>query len=390
MTPTVRQVALIVAAGTSGGASVGKVPISLPVLSEAFGLSLLQASLTISLFLLAAVLVGIFGGMLADRFGQRRIMILGLVASALGGLLGAASTSGTTLLASRAVESFGFIATVLPGPALLTRLVAGHRLRPVMGLWACYMPLGMSIVLVLCPWLLDAIGWRGIWIAIAAITVALAALVWRIIPPDPPQASSTRSMALVRQTVGALRPWLLASSFGVYAGQWMSVFGFLPTMYQQQGVPATTAGLLTALGVAVNMIGNFGAGVLMQRGWLRHRLLIFAALVMLVSAWMIFAGSVPFALRYAALLAFSAAGGLIPGTLFASTPSFAPNPSTVSTTTGLMQQGSALGQFLTPPLIALVVSGTGSWSATWMVTGAMAGINVALALAMRRLTTSSG
>ena len=81
MTPTVRQVALIVAAGTSGGASVGKVPISLPVLSEAFGLSLLQASLTISLFLLAAVLVGIFGGMLADRFGQRRIMILGLVAS---------------------------------------------------------------------------------------------------------------------------------------------------------------------------------------------------------------------------------------------------------------------------------------------------------------------
>ena len=128
----------------------------------------------------------------------------------------------------------------------------------------------------------------------------------------------------------------------------------------------------------------------MQRGWLRHRLLIFAALVMLVSAWMIFAGSVPFALRYAALLAFSAAGGLIPGTLFASTPSFAPNPSTVSTTTGLMQQGSALGQFLTPPLIALVVSGTGSWSATWMVTGAMAGINVALALAMRRLTTSSG
>ena len=377
MTPTVRQVALIVAAGTSGGASVGKVPISLPVLSEAFGLSLLQASLTISLFLLAAVLVGIFGGMLADRFGQRRIMILGLVASALGGLLGAASTSGTTLLASRAVESFGFIATVLPGPALLTRLVAGHRLRPVMGLWACYMPLGMSIVLVLCPWLLDAIGWRGIWIAIAAISVALAALVWRIIPPDPPQASSTRSMALVRQTVGALRPWLLASSFGVYAGQWMSVFGFLPTMYQQQGVPATTAGLLTALGVAVNMIGNFGAGVLMQRGWLRHRLLIFAALV-------------PFALRYAALLAFSAAGGLIPGTLFASTPSFAPNPSTVSTTTGLMQQGSALGQFLTPPLIALVVSGTGSWSATWMVTGAMAGINVALALAMRRLTTSSG
>jgi cyanate permease len=165
----------------------------------------------------------------------------------------------------------------------------------------------------------------------------------------------------------------------------MSVFGFLPTMYQQQGVAATAAGVLTAIGVAVNMVGNFGAGLLMQRGWPRDRLLIFAALTMLLAAWIIFASSASFPLRYAALLAFSAAGGLIPGTLFASTPSFAPNASTVSTTTGLMQQGSALGQFVTPPLIALVVSSTGSWSATWLVTGAMAAVNVILALAMRRV-----
>jgi MFS family permease len=323
--------------------------------------------------------------MLADRFGQRRVMMLGLVASGFGGLLGAASTSAGMLLLSRAVESFGFIATVLPGPALLTRLVAGHRLRPVMGLWACYMPLGMSIVLVLCPWLLDLMGWRGIWIAIATISLALAVLVWRIVPPDPPPAMATRSLALVRKTIGSLKPWLLASSFGVYAGQWMSVFGFLPTMYQQQGVASGVAGLLTAGGVAVNMIGNFGAGLLMQRGWPRDRLLIFAAFTMLLGAWVIFASNATFTLRYAALLAFSAAGGLIPGTLFASTPSFAPDASTVSTTTGLMQQGSALGQFLTPPLIALVVSSTGSWSATWLVTGALAAANVALAWVMRRV-----
>jgi cyanate permease len=164
----------------------------------------------------------------------------------------------------------------------------------------------------------------------------------------------------------------------------MSVFGFLPTLYQQQGVAATTAGMLTALGAAVNMIGNFGAGLLMQRGWPRHWLLIAAALIMLSAAWIIFGSAAPFPVRYAALLAFSAGGGLIPGTLFASTPSFAPNASTVSTTAGLMQQGSAVGQFLTPPLIALVVSSSGGWSATWQVTGAMACANIALALVIRR------
>jgi len=360
------------------------VPISLPVLSAEFGLSLLQASLAISLFLLAAMLVGIFGGMLADRFGQRRVMMLGLLGSAAGGLLGAASTSGSMLLLSRAVESFGFIATVLPGPALLARLVSAQRLRPVMGLWACYMPLGMSVVLVLCPWLLDSFGWRAIWVGIAGISACLAVAVWSLVPPDPAGKQVTGSTALVLLTIGSPRPWLLATSFAVYAGQWMSVFGFLPTFYGEEGVPAATAGVLTALGAGINMTGNLGAGLLMQRGWRRHRLLIFAALTMLVTAWIIFASPAPFAVRYAALLAFSAAGGLIPGTLFASTPAFAPNASTVSTTAGLMQQGSALGQFITPPLIALLVSASGSWSVTWMVTGSMACVSIVLALIIRR------
>ncbi len=380
-----RQVAVIVAAGATGGASVGKVPISLPVLSDAFGMSLFQASLTISFFLLAAMLVGTGGGMLADRFGQRRVMILGLVISALGGFIGAASTSAATLLASRALESIGFIATVLPGPALLTRLVAPRRLRPVMGLWACYMPFGMSLMLVLCPWLLESIGWRAIWVLIALLSLAVAGLVWRFVPPDATGGPPVRALALVRQTVTSARPWLLAASFGFYAGQWMSVFGFLPTLYAEEGVSTARAGLLTALGAGINVVGNFGAGLLLQRGWSRHGLLIFAALTMLVGAWLLFGSGAPFGVRFAAVLAFSAAGGLIPGTLFASTPAFAPNASTVSTTAGLMQQGSALGQFVTPPIIALVVSSAGSWSVTWMVTGAMAVANVLLALLIRRV-----
>jgi MFS family permease len=388
VTPQARQVALIVAAGATGGLSVGKVVIALPVLSDAFGMSLVQASLAISLFVLAAVLVGTVGGMLADRFGQRRVMVLGLLVAAAGSVLGAVSTSAAMLLASRAVESIGFVATVLPGPALLARLVPPRRLRPVMGLWACYMPFGMAVMLVLGPWLLGTIGWRAIWILIALLSIAVAGLLLRFVLSDPasaPDAPPVRALALVRQTIASVRPWLLAASFGFYAGQWMSVFGFLPTLYAQEGVPATTAGLLTALGVGINVVGNFGAGLLLQRGWQRHVLLIVAAVTMLVGAWLLFGSDAPFGVRFAGVLAFSAAGGLIPGTLFASTPAFAPNASTVSTTAGLMQQGSALGQFVTPPLIAIVVSSAGSWSVTWIVTGAMAAVNVLLALLIRRV-----
>src|SRR5690606_13027729 len=276
------------------------------------------------------------------------------------------------LLASRALESIGFIATVLPGPALLTQLVPAQRLRPVMGLWGCYMPFGMSLMLVLSPWLLESVGWRAIWVLIALLSLAAAGLVWRFVPPDAAGGPPVRALALVRQTVTSARPWLLAASFGFYAGQWMSVFGFLPTLYAEEGVSAASAGLLTALGAGVNVIGNFGAGLLLQRGWSRHGLLIVAAVTMLVGAWLLFGSDAPFAACFAGVLAFSAAGGLIPGTLFASTPAFAATESTVSTTAGLMQQGSALGQFVTPPIIALAVSSAGNWSVPRMVTCAHA------------------
>jgi MFS transporter, CP family, cyanate transporter len=79
------------------------------------------------------------------------------------------------------------------------------------------------------------------------------------------------------------------------------------------------------------------------------------------------------------VLAFSMLGGLIPGTLFSLAVRLAPSAATVPTTVGWMQQWSALGQFFGPPLVAAVVSQTGSWQWTWVVTGGFSLAGVALA-----------
>ena len=79
------------------------------------------------------------------------------------------------------------------------------------------------------------------------------------------------------------------------------------------------------------------------------------------------------------MLLFSAVGGLIPGTLFSLAVRVAPDESTVSTTVGWMQQWSAFGQFVGPPLAAWAAAHAGGWHATWWVTGgfALAGMGVA-------------
>jgi CP family cyanate transporter-like MFS transporter len=382
--------ASILAAAIVVSTNGGKLPPALPMLRAEFGLDLVQASLLVSFFQLAGMLLGLFGGMLADRFGPRRVMRAGLVLAGAGSALGALAPDAAVLLASRAVESAGFILTVLPGPALLARTVHAERLRGTMGLWSAYMPTGMALALVAAPLGYQALGWRPVWWTIAAASVVMALVLGRTVAPDAAGRVPDGALGLVRDTLRAPRPWLLALAFGCYAAQWMGVFSFLPTLYTEAGVPLALAGTLTAGGVAINLVGNLSSGLLLQRGVPRAALLAGASLAMIGGAWLCFGTDAPFAIRYAGVLLFSAVGGLIPGTLFASTPAYAPHPRAVGTTTGLMQQGSTLGQFLSPPLIAAVHGASGGWHHTWLATGGLALGALGVAWAMARIDRGPG
>ena len=95
----------------------------------------------------------------------------------------------------------------------------------------------------------------------------------------------------------------------------------------------------------------------------------------------------PASLRFVAVCAFSLAGGMVPATLFLLGVRFAPGPATVSTTVGLMQQASSLGQFLAPPTVAWVAHRVGGWHWTWVATLAcsLTGIAIARRLGRARL-----
>jgi CP family cyanate transporter-like MFS transporter len=177
----------------------------------------------------------------------------------------------------------------------------------------------------------------------------------------------------------------------VYSAQWMSVIGFLPSIYSQAGLPAGWTAVATAAAAAVNIIGNVASGRLLQRGQRPDRLLLAGYAAMGLGAWIAFGpvvqglpASAAAALRYVAVLVFSMVGGMIPGTLFSLAVRLAPDQRTVSTTVGWMQQWSCLGQFVGPPLVAWVAHRAGGWQWTWLVTGGCALLGIALALGSRR------
>ena len=371
---------LVILAGVVAALHIGKLPPAIPVLRESLGLTLVQAGFLLSLVQFAGMTVGVVFGVVADSLGNRRSMTLGLGLLAIVSALGGLAQGVAPLMLLRAAEGFGFLLVVLPAPGFVRSLVESQRASAMMGLWGAYMPLATALALLFGPLAIAAIGWRGWWWTLAALSAAMAMWLWNAVPPDAihvePAATLTPSstwLTRLRQTLTAPGPWLVAVLFALYSGQWLAVIGFLPSIYVQSGVVGAAAGALTAAVAAANMVGNIGSGRLLQRGVAPARLLRIGYATMALSAMATFAGGgdagMPPTLRYGAVLLFSSVGGLIPATLFALAVRLAPSEGTLSTTVGWVQQWSAFGQFAGPPLVAAVASATGGWQWTWVATG---------------------
>jgi MFS transporter, CP family, cyanate transporter len=366
---------LVIAAGVVAALHVGKLPPAIPVLRDELGLSLLQGGFLLSVMQMAGMTLGILAGLLADRMGLRRTMLAGLCLLTLGSAGGAAASQVPLLLAARMVEGAGLLLTVLPAPGLLRRLVREPQaLSRALGAWGAYMPTGAALAMLLGPMLYQSIGWRWSWVGLAALSLAWAWVVWRRVPADPPARLAAQAGGLgarLRQTLTASGPWLVALAFFSYSGQWLAVVGFLPTIQTQAGWSVAMVGIASASAAGANGIGNVAAGRLLAHGWQAGRLLLGAYLVMAGTSALAFSGWVGPGWQLLLVMVFSAVGGLIPGTLFGLAVRLAPNPLTVSTTVGWVQQLSSFGQFAGPPLVAWLVAWRGGdWAPAWWFTAA--------------------
>lgn len=354
-------VGIAVAAGILAGAFIGKLPPALPILQRDFGFSLGEAGWVVATFNSLAVVSAMFFGLLGDRIGALCFAMLGLLALIAGAVLGSLAQGAPLLLGSRFLEGAGFVAVGVSGPSLIGAATAPADLRKAMGFWAIYLPAGSGLALLLAPILLEWQGWRLVWLASGAAALAMLAALWlsrrryRALAPAP------RSLADL--TEGLRRPaaWAFALAFACYSVQFFTVMVWLPTfLVQQRGLPLAQASLLTAMVVLANVPGNLAGGWLLHRHVRRSVVVIGTSLLMAACAVVIFAEGLPESLRFGGCIGLSLFGGMLPTAILSSAQILIREPTQVGGIQGLMVQGSNLGQFVAPPLIAAVV-GQSAW-----------------------------
>ena len=353
---------------------IGKLPPALPVLRAEFGLSLAESAWMVSMFNTLGVVASIFMGLFVARAGAWRFCVTGLIAMIAGALLGAATPAMASwlLLASRFLEGVGFLSIVVSAPGLLMLATADADRKRVFSFWGAYMPTGTTIGMLLAPLLIASAGWRGLWITTA---LCAAGALWLLISlredyTGVAQSNANGSTAAAwRAGAGPLKqpgPWWIALAFGCYAFNFYAIMVWLPTfMVGERQTPLLTASLLTALVVAVNIGGNVMGGLLMQRGVSRGANVCLAGIATALTCAMIFSPALPDWLRYFACVLFSFSVGVLPGSVMSAAQTHAKNPAQVGTVQGMINQGSNLGQFISPPLVAAVVSQTAGVALAW-------------------------
>ena len=375
-------------AGCIAAFQIGKTAASLALIIDELALSLFQAGLIVSLLTLVGALLGAGFGLISDRLGHLRTACAGLAVSALGSLLGALTQDFAWLLATRLLEGFGFILAIVALPSLISRSAAPAERPLAMGLWGAFMPAGIGASMLITPWLIDWHGWRGLWTDVGIVMLVWSALLALSFRGAGRAAGETPALGDIVGNVLRVGPLLLVGGFICYSALYQPVTAFFPTLLiTDRGLALGSAAYLGALVAMANVIGNVGAGWLIGRGIAPTRLLLFAFVAMGVFGVLVFAPFTSPAAKTLCGIAFSACGGMYPGTAFALAPRFAARPSHIALMSGLLLQGAGIGQTVGPLAVGALVERGDSWSHAGFEVILFAGLGLLCALLLRRRIT---
>ena len=220
-------------------------------------------------------------GLASDRFGRKKVIIVGLLVFALGSLAAALADSLMGLVWGRALQGAGAVSAAVT--ALLADLTRDSVRTKAMAMVGGSIALMFSLALVLSPLLAGWVGLSGIfWITLALTLAGIATVLW-VVPPEPVQHTA---MPRGRFADLLAYPDLLRLNAGVFVlhtvqmAMWVAV----PTLLVQAGLVKTAHWQVYLPAVLLSFAALGRLFAMERKGQLRSALLLAIVLVLLVQA----------------------------------------------------------------------------------------------------------
>jgi len=198
------RVALVATVAASGMAMLDAtvVNVALPHIGDDFHASVSSLQWVLTGYLLALASLILLGGALGDRFGRRRVFVIGTVWFAAASLLCGAAPNIKVLVVARVMQGIG-AALLTPGSLAILQVSFRERDRAAaVGAWSGLGGVAGAIGPFLGGWLVDGPGWRWAFLInlpVAAVVVACT----HAAVPETRDPHAARGLDLV----GEAWPW---------------------------------------------------------------------------------------------------------------------------------------------------------------------------------------
>lgn len=244
-------------------------PALFPLLRTEFNLSLQQLGVLASIPRLFSSLLSVPAGLLSDRFGSKRMILISLIVSCFGILIVTQTYNYVTLIVAIILVSINITIYHPASYRFITQLQARERLKALSIHEACG-TLGVAVGPITVSVLMGVLGlnWRQVYVFwLIPVLVGIIAVVKirsdprRDIREDKPDGSNTSVSSLL--TINLIL-FLIFLGVRMVAGQMVEIF--IPIyLVDEKGVSSVLASFIYGIGSAARVVGAPAGGLLASR-----------------------------------------------------------------------------------------------------------------------------
>lgn len=375
--------------------SVSQLKISavLPQVAEMLAVDLTQASMLMSLFTVAGIVLSIPGAAIMSKTGSKNMLLILMGTLAIGNFMGALTDSFAIVMASRIVEGISYALIITVGVSLINMWFEGGMVGTATGIFNTFAAAANFIAMNGSLMLLNATGnnLKMLWWVVGGVAAVCFVLVMMFIHEPETTAAAEGQTESASLSEAIKNPALLVTCVGHLCLSFV-LFGLMtcyPQIFAYYGIDQETANFYSSLN------GLFGIPVCIICGIVVGKTgkpFAVAALGAIGCALMTFAipylGPSTYIVHVLASAIFP--GGLIMTSIFIFTPQLAKRPALIPLSMGLLNTLYYVGVFASTPVVTALSENNTNWTTPSLVLTAASVIVLVCIVIAQRLAKKQG